>query len=81
MEASQLSLIIALLPSLNMQKMRQNEPLFTLFPTQHGKSGQRHGLGKYPLCPFQSEMEYKIFGLPDLQRQSKSDAHCHGQNA
>ena len=31
MAASQLSLIIALLPSRNMQKMRQNEPLFALF--------------------------------------------------
>ena len=30
MEASQFSLIIALLPSLNMQKMRQNEPFFCI---------------------------------------------------
>ena len=43
MSYSQLSLIIALLPTPNMQKMRQNEPFLHYFPTQHGKSGQRHG--------------------------------------
>ena len=43
MAASQLSLIIALLPSLNMQKWGKMSGFLHYFPTQHGKSGQRHG--------------------------------------
>lgn len=43
MAASRFSLIIALLPSRNMQKLGKMSRFLHYFPTQHGKSGQRHG--------------------------------------
>ena len=43
MAASRFSLIIALLPSRNMQKWGKMSRFLHYFPTQHGKSGQRHG--------------------------------------
>ena len=58
MSVSRFSLIIALLPSLNMQKMRQNEPLFALisYRTWHimAKDIAMYLLNQYILFPLSS---------------------------
>ena len=73
MEDSRFSLIIALLPSLNMQKMRQNEPLFALISywTWHNmaKDIAMSTLNQYILCPLSSYCPSPSLVLSNLSRR------------